>query len=300
MFRCLSIAESCASIVGAMSGDDASRRQVTRIAHSGERRVVPGQPLVTSYAICTNPRSGSWLLSEGLAATNVAGNPREWFNLLEEKKLRAQWPVTTPYVDYVDYVLRIGATSNGVRGIKIHYYQLAYIAQMVGSIENYQGLPINDLIASMFPGIRYIWLTRLDKSRQAISNYRAVRTGQWWLLDETQSSPRAADGQETAFDPQAIASLERRLVVNDLEWQSFFLEYNIDPLKVTYEDLAADYAGTIARVVSWLGISHPDVLSIPRPRLKRQSDSQSEEWLQRYLRFKMSEEHSDMHPGTAQ
>jgi hypothetical protein len=29
-----------------------------------------------TYIICTNPRSGSWLLSEGLAATALAGNPR--------------------------------------------------------------------------------------------------------------------------------------------------------------------------------------------------------------------------------
>ena len=40
----------------------------------------------SSYVICTNPRSGSWLLSEALTASGVAGNPREWFNELEEEQ----------------------------------------------------------------------------------------------------------------------------------------------------------------------------------------------------------------------
>ena len=52
------------------------------VARLGRR----GGPIpTTTYIICTNPRSGSWLLSEGLASTSVAGNPREWFNAQEEQ-----------------------------------------------------------------------------------------------------------------------------------------------------------------------------------------------------------------------
>ena len=51
---------------------------------------------ITTYIICTNPRSGSWLLSEGLASTSVAGNPREWFNTLQEQQYRRGGAWTTP------------------------------------------------------------------------------------------------------------------------------------------------------------------------------------------------------------
>ena len=44
-----------------------------------------------AYIVCTNPRSGSWLLSDGLARTGVAGNPREWFNVMEEQQHRARF-----------------------------------------------------------------------------------------------------------------------------------------------------------------------------------------------------------------
>ena len=44
-----------------------------------------------TYVICTTPRSGSWLLSDGLSSTGVAGRPREWFNVLEEQQHYARW-----------------------------------------------------------------------------------------------------------------------------------------------------------------------------------------------------------------
>src|SRR5262249_56036499 len=43
----------------------------------------------SSYFICTLPRSGSWLLSEGLEKTGIAGRPREYF----EPKLFSGEPV---------------------------------------------------------------------------------------------------------------------------------------------------------------------------------------------------------------
>lgn len=52
-----------------------------------------GPRSTTTYIICTNPRSGSWLLAEGLAGTSIAGNPREWFNVQQEQATRAQWRI---------------------------------------------------------------------------------------------------------------------------------------------------------------------------------------------------------------
>jgi hypothetical protein len=66
----------------------------TRLPHRVSAGSVGKVPIARSptatYIICTNPRSGSWLLSEGLASTSLAGNPREWFNTLEEQQHRAR------------------------------------------------------------------------------------------------------------------------------------------------------------------------------------------------------------------
>src|SRR5438132_11091128 len=78
------------------------------------------------YVICTNPRSGSWLLSGGLTATGVAGRPREWFNPLEVQRQRAHWRLQHD-ADlsgraYPGLAAALSTTPNGVSGVKIHAY----------------------------------------------------------------------------------------------------------------------------------------------------------------------------------
>lgn len=46
-----------------------------RLDHEARCSVV----VMIPYLICTTPRSGSWLLSEGLASTSLAGNRRLWY-----------------------------------------------------------------------------------------------------------------------------------------------------------------------------------------------------------------------------
>src|SRR5690242_6715310 len=80
-----------------------------------------------TYIICTTPRSGSWLLSEGLASTSLAGNPREWFNVIEERRYRAQWRMEhstdLSFEQYLRLATEESTTRNGISGIKLHYYQ---------------------------------------------------------------------------------------------------------------------------------------------------------------------------------
>ena len=50
------------------------------------------------------------------------------------------------------------------------------------------GFPVNCVQASPpcaqpFPSARYIWLTRRDKARQAISYFLAWRTEEWWRTE---------------------------------------------------------------------------------------------------------------------
>ena len=256
------------------------------------------QPL-TSYLICTTPRSGSELLCEGLSSTSVAGNPREWFNFLEEQRQRAGWrheqPLEVSYAPYLEHVRSHATTSNGVCGVKLHYYQLAELAKNMGSIEMYRGLRLDELLAAAFPAVRYIWLTRRDKARQAISFHRACQTNEWWRLDEVGPGANGSATGNVTYEPETIAGLEQYLRESDAGWQRFFEQSGVDPLALTYEDLAVDYTGTIATVLEWLAVPDLGEVSIRPPRCKRQSDSRSEEWLARYLEFKATSQHSATH-----
>jgi trehalose 2-sulfotransferase len=229
-----------------------------------------------SYFICTLPRSGSWLLSESLEGTGIAGRPREYF----EPKLFQHLPIEGRK-DAIETIVRKGTTENGVFGVKFHWYQFEWAPRLL----NFNGkgnAPVPLLMAEQFPNLRYVWLSRDDKVRQAVSYFRATKTGQWWKIlgvnaDEQPETPE--------FDFDRIQYLERLLLKHEAQWQKYFEEHDIDPLVLVYEEFAEYHAPAVREVLAFVGITHPEQMEV-RPRLQRQSDSLTEEWVERYIGMK--------------
>ena len=119
-------------------------------------------------------------------------------------------------------------------------------------------------------------ITREDKVRQAVSLWKAVQT-QAWRKD-------AGDGPKVApeFSFRAINYLVRLLTAHDASWDAYFLGLGHDPLKVTYEELAAEPEPTVRRTLEHIGIDVPETLEISGPRLQVQADSLSEDWVTRF------------------
>jgi LPS sulfotransferase NodH len=243
-----------------------------------------------TYVICTNPRSGSYLLCNGLASTSLAGRPREWFNSFTEEGRRKRWGLDTStnatYASYVAQVRVRSTTGNGISGIKLHFYQFTELAKKLACIEGFGRLTTAEMMTRSFPNLKYLWLTRRDKARQAISFLVATKTGDWWSINGDKLGKGEATIDEGDFDPDAVARLEKTLVQNDAAWQAYFDSNNISPLIVYYENLAADYPGTVVRILEWLGVPNADAVTVGPSRLKRQSAARNEEWLKRYMLFK--------------
>jgi LPS sulfotransferase NodH len=238
----------------------------------------------SSFIIATSPRSGSWLLAEGLQATNVAGRPREWFHRVAERDRSERWNIPDPsesgYTSYLDRVLRSGTTPNGVFGLKCHWYQLELLPDKLATINGFQDLPLFKSLAQLLPNLKYIWLTRRNKIRQAISLHRARRTGTWWHPDSYATKrPVLA---EATYDPDAIDEAERHLLSNEMGWQQWFSAHKIRPLLVIYEDLVADYENTLRRALNFLEIPEADDVPIAPTTMKPQSDGRTDEWLKQY------------------
>jgi trehalose 2-sulfotransferase len=254
-----------------------------RLAIRSRAKAIPAVVPSITYVICTSPRSGSWLLSDGLSSTRVAGHPREWLNMMEEQHQRALWRMAHPsdlsLADYLRLARSKSTTTNGVSGTKIHFFQFADLPRKLGRPE----LTPGQLMMRLFPGAKYVWLKRRDKTRQAISLAIASQTNKWWDVSGEGSGAQIASPH---FDPQAIFHWERVLEQTDVKWRNFFAENQITSLVIHYEDLASDYAGTIARVLEWLGIAAAAAAVIPPPRLQRQSNAANEEWLARYSAIK--------------
>jgi trehalose 2-sulfotransferase len=255
-----------------------------------------------TYIICTNPRSGSWLLCDGLASTSVAGNPSELFHDQEIQEHRAQWRIENrsrlTLEDYLRVALPESMSSNGVCGIKLQYFQFNDLPRIVEALAGPRGVSRAQLLSAMFPGAKYVWLTRRDKVRQAISLYIAWETNEWWSVNGSSWSqtvhrfgksphPRHAEAvQDPQFDPLAIAGWETELQEEDRRWQAFFETNAISPLVIDYGDLVSDYSGTITKVLEWLDIPDAESTNIPVPRLRRQANARSEEWVGLYTAIK--------------
>jgi trehalose 2-sulfotransferase len=244
----------------------------------GEGPARQAAPVTRSCVICATPRSGSTLLCDSLTLTGIAGNPLEYFCALLDRRFaeRLGW-YSTDDAEYVRRVLALGTTPNGVFGVKLHWHQLAATINLLRRLLPVDSSTESQVLARVFPNPSYIWLRRQDKIAEAISYYRAILTGHWGMLRDS-SSPPAIPARSVEFDFQKIQYLANLCVSSDRGWASYFEAYRVAPLVVVYEDFIGSHERTVRSVLRHLGLS-PHGGAIASPRLRRQADQLSAEWM---------------------
>src|SRR3954452_2060642 len=197
----------------------------------------------TSYLVCATQRSGSTLLCESLKSTGVAGRPEEFF----EARVRTGRPRTAAgyfrdegapdigdilgdpeklgpapdyssldgiddYAQHLERSFRLGTTPNGVFGAKLMWGHLEDFARFAGRLPAFRGLPIDELLPAVFPRPRYVWVTRRDKVRQAVSLWRGTRRG-------AGRGDGGAAEQEPLYHEAALEHLVKMLADHDTHWE---------------------------------------------------------------------------------
>jgi LPS sulfotransferase NodH len=230
-----------------------------------------------SVFIATTPRSGSWLLAEGLRGLGVAGQPEEYFGLSNEPLYRSRWGIgaSAPYVEVIRRVLVAGQTRNGVFAAKFHWFQLTSLLERLRSIDGVG--PIDDaaLLRRYFGEFRVVHLQRRDTLRQAVSWHRAIVTDKWWRFT-------GAPAQSNAIEYNFEATKHLYYLLEDYKvyWRDWLSKHAPDALTICYEDLAADYPSTLRAVVRYLKLHDPG--DVPPPTLARQADRTSEAHVRAY------------------
>jgi trehalose 2-sulfotransferase len=270
------------------------------------------EALQRAYLVCSTQRSGSTYLCQLLASTGTLGRPQEFFEARAETGLPphpgyflAGLPRTgagirddvqatdgPEYSDlttvngweaHLERTFTLGTTPNGIFGAKIMWNQLPDLKQHADSIERLAGLSRLELLEELFDGdagVRFIWMRRRDKVRQAISLWRALQTRTWRLdhPDEDESS------HVLHYSFEGIEHLRRRLSADDTAWGEFFDRHGIDAPELVYEeDVEPDPGGSVRRVAAAVGTEVPDEWR-PRAETVRQADDLSDEWYDAYHR----------------
>lgn len=227
------------------------------------------------YLVASTPRSGSNLLCSLLQATGACGEPRE---LLCPTQVAEHGPALCGFDSlaglphrfdlYLD-ACRRAFTRGGRFGIKAHFEQLERAVE--------QGLDL----ARHFPA-RVVHLTRADLVGQALSLVRAVQTRAWIAGQAERGEPR--------FDPELVHAAVRKLAREQAAWESLWREGDVEPYRLSYEALCADFEGELRGVVRFLD-HDPDALDL-RAAVQHvlahyapQRDALSESWRARYAEW---------------
>src|SRR3954471_6967630 len=207
------------------------------------------------YVICGDHRSGSTYLCQLLTSTGVLGRPGEFFS----DPLLAREVERDPAA--LGRLLDKASTPNGIYGLKVFTQQF--------DVTMKSGWP------RRLPGLRFVHLQRRDLLGQAISFVRSIQTDQFRSTEAVRREP--------AYDEVAIAGHLARLADNEARWRRYFARNGLEPLWLTYEELASDPVAAAGAVAAHVGCDEPAAPDLGQVTVSVQRDESSDEWRRRFV-----------------
>jgi LPS sulfotransferase NodH len=228
-----------------------------KLDHEFEGGTKPGR----AYMVCAVPRSGSSLLCEGLCLTGLAGAPTEFFDRNLMARFCENWNART-LEEYLDALLSRKTSPNGIFGFKAHWPQFE---AFFGDRE----------VRELFPDLRFLYIYRRDRIRQAVSYSKAIKTGKW-------ASHNEARHARPPFDYDHVRGRLEEIVQYENLWERFFESHDISPLRICYEDFEHSYEETVCEALGFVGVEVPEGCRVKPPTLEKQADRLSEQWVREY------------------
>lgn len=247
-----------------------------------------------SYVICTSPRSGSTLLCKLLAATGVAGNPASYFHgssvddWLDELGLTPDRSASEANVLRMAFgeAARRGCNGTGVFGLRQQQQFFQPLREKLAVVCPGERTD-RARLESLFGPILFIHLSRADKLAQAVSYLKAEQTGLWHVAANGSELERLAPHREPLYDFDAVKTCVEMMTAYDRKWEEWFRTEAIEPLRISYDELSADPAGTLRHVLRRLGLNGAAADGV-EPGVRKLADSTNQDWMARYRRDLLS------------
>jgi LPS sulfotransferase NodH/glycosyltransferase involved in cell wall biosynthesis len=230
------------------------------------RRYAPWRPSL-AVLVCGTPRSGSGLLCEALWNTGLVGHPDDFFEPETVRGLAARWGEPAAG-RYLELAMEEGSSPNGVFTARLSLAGLHTLRELLAAAPG------------ALPPTRYVWIVRRDRVGQAISWERAEQAGTWAHL----AGERRLVVPRPRFAASAIAHRLAEIERQEAAWRAWFEAAGATPIRVAYEDLAADYEGTARRMARALAIEVPAALPMGQRTLVAMADRTTEQWVRRFER----------------
>lgn len=222
----------------------------------------PFRSLNNRFVIAADGRTGSWVLCERLLTHGVV--VREFFQT-KQIELTCQRENIDRLEKYCEFVVKHFA-FNGVFGVK-------------GPIQVMGPLSLAGEIPGFLAEWKFIYLKRNNVVQQAISEVIAKTTGAY----RSSKRPRQVLTDED-FDGARIARTVKQRLSANATWEAMFDALGIEPLRLSYEELAADPDATAAVAAAYLGLRGPPITDerFLSPPLQVQATELNARWERRF------------------
>lgn len=217
------------------------------------------------YFICYVNRTGTTFLAECLTQTRLFGIPQEYLNTEEGadsvERISRRFGADS-FADYLSHLTRKRQSETGVFGTKIGCLQLGYLTKKYD-------------FNSIFPGARFIFVTRQNVALQAISWYVAVKTASWASFYKARN--------DVEYDRDEIIKFINLITDQNAKFENYFALNGINPLRISYEEINSDISDVVRRIKDYLGVEGEINLQLDNTRCKVQRTGKNTEWANRLI-----------------
>lgn len=223
--------------------------------------------------LCSTQRSGSTMIVEDMRNTGILGNPEEYF---------IKWQSLSNNMDIneeIDLLYKNGSKGD-VFSIKVMANQIKKVNTLLSNSSKFNN------IKELFQGASWVYIKRNDSIKQAISRYIASVTKVNHAVDNVNVNHFAGNLLKTGhenynsdvdYDFSKIFQEFCNVKKENIFWEYFFKQYEIEPLELTYE-LYATYNAYehIEEILKFVKIdSKPAIME---RKLKKLSNKVNEEF----------------------
>ena len=244
---------------------------------SDERDFATQTETKLTYGVLCGHRMGSNLLTESLYLTGVLGDPMEYFNARWLAKFREKHGQNyRQFEPFMNFIKSKRTSPNGVFGYNLKVDQLKNVVR--ASFPKQSGG--KSLLGNTD---KFVFLRRRGRLDQAISDYIGKAKDTFRIPKEANVDEIHSIIEDVSFRPVMIMSALQSAIEFDRGWEQFLEKTSKPVLEIYYEDVVADFEGSIKSVAEFL--TGNDDIVVPEPPTAKIAGAKNLELKQRFLEY---------------
>jgi LPS sulfotransferase NodH len=210
--------------------------------------------------LCATQRTGSSMMLDDLF--NVAGRWGADGEILRNALLTTNPEKAYPVPDW-NAAWQLARDKNRVQNVivtKVMFHYTCYLSAAINGTPPARCPPVVtfqperfDAFHDFFRNATWVWITRRDIYEQAVSMYVAESLKLWEARASTPDSVRMQE--RPPYDRARLLVYLEQFAAERAQWPRFFQHYQISPIRLTYEDAAANYPGYLDEVFAAAGLA---------------------------------------------